>query len=102
MRRSNLLVVAGIGFFVVGVVVVALLARDNGSSNTSSPSGTVDVLVAKDDLAAGTNGDDVGTESLDHRVEDRPARLLQLARDGVGVDDHRTFLREHRRHRRLA
>ena len=58
MRRSNLLVVAGIGFFVVGVVVVALLARDNGSSNTSSPSGTVDVLVAKDDLGAGTNGDD--------------------------------------------
>ena len=58
MRRSNLLVIAGIGFFVVGVVVVALLARDNGGSSGASPSGTVDVLVAKDDIPAGTNGED--------------------------------------------
>ena len=58
VRRSNLLVVAGIGFFIVGVVVVALLARDNGSSNTAAPSGTVDVLVAKEDIAAGTNGEE--------------------------------------------
>lgn len=58
MRRSNLLVLAGIAFFVVGVVIVALLSRDNGGG-TSSAAGTVDVLVAKEDIQAGTNGDDV-------------------------------------------
>lgn len=58
MRRSNLLVVAGIAFFVVGVVIVALLSRDSGNGS-SRAAGTVDVLVAKEDIAAGTNGDDV-------------------------------------------
>src|SRR3954451_12391911 len=57
VRRSNLLVMAGIAFFVVGVIIVALLQRDSGSSSSSSSS-TVDVLVAKDDIAAGTNGED--------------------------------------------
>lgn len=58
MRRSNLLVLAGIAFFAVGVVIVALLSRDNGGSSPSA-AGTVDVLVAKEDIQAGTNGDDV-------------------------------------------
>ena len=53
-----MLVVAGIAFFVVGVIVVALLGRDNKSS-AATGSGTVDVLVAKEDVPAGTNGDDV-------------------------------------------
>jgi Flp pilus assembly protein CpaB len=56
VRRSNLLVIAGIAFFVVGVVIVALLSRDSGS--TSKAAGTVDALFAKDDIPAGTNGDD--------------------------------------------
>jgi Flp pilus assembly protein CpaB len=58
VRRSNLLVLAGIAFFIVGVAIVALLSRDNGSSSSTPAAGTVDVLVAKDDIAAGTNGDD--------------------------------------------
>lgn len=58
MRRSNLLVLAGIAFFVVGVVIVALLSRDDGNGS-ARPAGTVDVLIAKEDIAAGTNGDDV-------------------------------------------
>ena len=66
MRRSNLLVLAGIAFFVVGVVIVALLSRDNGSS--SKAAGTVDVLVAKEDIAAGTNGDDAITKVEVRRV----------------------------------
>lgn len=57
MRRSNLLVLAGIAFFAVGVVIVALLSRDSGNG-ASKAAGTVDVLVAKEDLPAGTNGDD--------------------------------------------
>jgi Flp pilus assembly protein CpaB len=58
VRRSNLLVLAGIAFFVVGVAIVALLSRDDGGG-TSKAAGTVDALFAKEDIAAGTNGDDV-------------------------------------------
>jgi Flp pilus assembly protein CpaB len=50
-------VFAGIAFFVIGVVIVALLSRDNGGNNTASGT-TVDVLVAKEDIAAGTTGED--------------------------------------------
>ena len=68
MRRSNLLVIAGIGFFIVGVAVVALLSRDSGSSKASAAPGTVDVLVAKEDLAAGSNGDDAIAKVEVHRI----------------------------------
>lgn len=68
MRRSNLLVIAGIGFFIVGVAVVALLSRDSGSSKASAAPGTVDVLVAKEDLAAGANGDDVMSKVVVQRI----------------------------------
>ena len=67
MRRSNLLVLAGIAFFVVGVVIVALLSRDNGNGS-AKPAGTVDVLVAKEDIAAGTNGDEAITKVEVRRV----------------------------------
>jgi Flp pilus assembly protein CpaB len=67
VRRSNLLVLAGIAFFVVGVVIVALLARDDGNG-TSRAAGTVDVLVAKEDIAAGTNGDDATSKVEVRRV----------------------------------
>ena len=68
MRRSNLLVIAGIGFFIVGVAVVALLSRDSGSTKASAAPGTVDVLVAKEDLPAGTNGDDAIAKVEVHRI----------------------------------
>jgi Flp pilus assembly protein CpaB len=60
VRRSNLLVVAGIAFFVVGVVIVALLQRNDSSSNNNSTGagGTVSVLFAKEDITAGTAGND--------------------------------------------
>jgi len=68
VRRSNLLVFAGIAFFVVGVAIVALLARDDNKGTSSSGSGTVDVLVAKEDIPAGTNGDDALTKVEIRRV----------------------------------
>jgi Flp pilus assembly protein CpaB len=67
VRRSNLLVLSGIAFFVVGVVIVALLSRDDGNG-TSRAAGTVDVLVAKEDIPAGTNGDDVTAKVEVRRV----------------------------------
>jgi Flp pilus assembly protein CpaB len=77
VRRSNVLVFAGIAFFVVGVIIVALLSRDD-SGASASPSGTVDVLVAKGDIAAGTNGDDATTMVEVRRVSssDRQADAL--------------------------
>jgi Flp pilus assembly protein CpaB len=67
VRRSNLLVLAGIAFFVVGVVIVALLSRDSGNGPARA-AGTVDVLVAKEDIPAGTNGDDAITKVEVRRV----------------------------------
>jgi Flp pilus assembly protein CpaB len=77
VRRSNLLVLAGIAFFVVGVVIVALLSRDNGNGS-SRAAGTVDVLIAKEDIPAGTNGDDVTSKVEVQRVNasDRQADAL--------------------------
>ena len=59
MRRPNQLVLAGIAFFVVGVVIVLIVGRDSGSSSSSASSQTVPVLVAKEDLAAGAKGTDI-------------------------------------------
>jgi Flp pilus assembly protein CpaB len=67
VRRSNLLVLAGIAFFVVGVAIVALLSRDDGNGS-SRAAGTVDVLIAKEDIAAGTNGDDATSKVEVQRI----------------------------------
>lgn len=58
-RRQNVLVLAGIAAFVIGMALVFVVLRDDDSagSNTGG-SDTVDVLVAKEDIAAGTKGDD--------------------------------------------
>ena len=60
----NLLVLVGVAFFVLGVIVVALLAQDNNDSSTKSAtnSNTVDVLEAKEDIPAGTKGEDATTK----------------------------------------
>jgi hypothetical protein len=47
-------------------------------------------------------GNDLGSEPLDHRVEDRLAGLLQGTGDGIGIDDHRTERREASRNRALS
>ena len=62
-RRWNVLVVAGIACFLVGVANVVLLARDDGSSPSSRPaSDTVPVLVAKEDIKSGTTGAEAATK----------------------------------------
>ena len=77
MRRSNLLVVAGIAFFVVGVVIVALLQRDD--SKRSSTGQTVDVLVAKDEIAAGTSGNDATSKVEIRRITSTEKRTDALS-----------------------
>lgn len=59
MRRSNQLVLAGIAFFIVGVVIVLLVARGNDSGSSATGANVkVPVLVATDNLAVGTKGAD--------------------------------------------
>lgn len=59
MRRSNQLVLAGIAFFIVGVVIVLLVARsDNSGSSATGTNVKVPVLVATDNLPVGTKGSD--------------------------------------------
>jgi Flp pilus assembly protein CpaB len=54
--RSNLLVVLGIAFFVVGGIIVFLLTDDDGGSGASRP---VPVVVSSVDVEAGTLANDL-------------------------------------------
>ena len=54
-NRSNLLVLLGIAFFVVGgIIVYVLTGDDNGSGSGSSTQGPVTVIVATADIPAGS------------------------------------------------
>ena len=57
-NRSNLLVLLGIAFFVVGGIIVYVLTSDDDSGGTSS-AGPVTVVVASRDIAPGSLADEV-------------------------------------------
>ena len=67
-QRSNLIILFGIAFFLVGGVIVFLVLNDEdeGGVGSSSSSGEaqVSVLVAKDDIAPNTLGSDVIADGL--------------------------------------
>ena len=56
-NRSNLLVLLGIAFFVVGGIIVYVLTNDNGSSHKAIAPGQTTVIVATHDIASGTKVD---------------------------------------------
>lgn len=58
-RRSNVLLLIGLAFFVVGAAVVFVALRDDDDSGGVSGPDKVEVVVAKESLVAGTLGDDV-------------------------------------------
>jgi pilus assembly protein CpaB len=60
-QRSNLLVLLGIAFFLIGGAIVYLVVRADGggSSASAADSGSVPVLVATADVAPGTLGADL-------------------------------------------
>lgn len=74
-NRSNLLVLLGIAFFVVGGIIVYVLTSDDdgGTPTASSP---VTVVVATHDIAPGTKADDA-IEQGDVKATKVPAGLLQ-------------------------
>lgn len=59
-RRSNLLVLLGIAFFVVGgLIVYLILTNDEDSGDGTGPVGPVSVLVGAQDIPAGSLADDL-------------------------------------------
>jgi Flp pilus assembly protein CpaB len=59
------MVLAGIAFFVVGASIVFLVSRNDTSGTSGAPQADeVDVVVAKDTISIGTNGDDVLSQNL--------------------------------------
>lgn len=58
-NRSNLLVLLGIAFFVVGGIIVYVLTNDDDGGGSASGSESVTVVVATTDIAAGSRADDV-------------------------------------------
>ena len=76
-RRSNLMVLLGLAFFVVGAAIVFIVVRDDGGDDGVG-SDTVQVLVAKEDLAAGA----VGEEILD-KVEVRNINVNRKLADAL-------------------
>ena len=58
-RRSNLLVILGIAFFLVGGVVVFLLTEDDDDGGGDGEAQPVTVVVATNDIPAGTLADDL-------------------------------------------
>ena len=57
-RRSNLLVLLGVGFFIAGTLVVYLLTKDD-SSSSSTDATPVKVVVGTNDIPAGALADDL-------------------------------------------
>lgn len=58
-NRSNLLVLLGIAFFVVGGVIVYLLTDEDDGGSTSDAAGPASVIVGSDDIPAGSLADDL-------------------------------------------
>jgi Flp pilus assembly protein CpaB len=58
-NRSNLLVLLGIAFFVVGGIIVYVLTSDDDDGSGASGSETVTVVVATKDIPAGSLANDV-------------------------------------------
>ncbi len=78
-RRSNLMVVLGVAFFVVGAAIVFLVAKDDDDGvGGSAAANRASVLVAKEDLASGQEGD-----SLFDKVELKEVRLVDRAADAL-------------------
>jgi len=77
--RSNLLVLLGIAFFVVGGVIVYLITNDDGDGGGSGSSESVQVVVATTDITAGSLADDLIEENKLREVKVDPTVLVSGA-----------------------
>jgi Flp pilus assembly protein CpaB len=68
-RRSNLLVLLGIAFFVVGGIIVYLLTNDSDDGPTSGATAPVSVVVGTEDIPAGSLADELITAGKLQAIE---------------------------------
>lgn len=74
-RRSNLLVLLGIAFFIVGSLTVYLLTKDDGGGSPSGATAPVTVVVGTEDIPVGSLADDLITAGKLKTIEALPAQL---------------------------
>lgn len=89
--RSNLLVLLGVAFFVVGGVIVYLLTDDDGSSG-SGERAPVTVVVATEDVQAGSLADDLIEAGRLREVEVAVQELLPGAAQSINQLAGGTFI----------
>jgi Flp pilus assembly protein CpaB len=84
-RRSNLLVLLGIAFFVVGAVIVYLLTNDDSNNGgTNAATAPVTVIVGTEDISAGTMADDLIAAGKLKTVEIPASQLSPGAIQSIG------------------
>ncbi len=91
-QRSNLIILFGIAFFIVGGAIVFLVLNDDddgGSASSSTPGAAkVTVLVANGDIAANTLGSDViANGQLDSMEVDAGAQPVGALTSATGLDN---------------
>ncbi len=74
-QRSNLLVLLGIAFFIVGGVIVYLITNDDDDGGSGSPA-NVQVVVATTDISAGDLADDLIAENKLRAIEVQATQLV--------------------------
>jgi Flp pilus assembly protein CpaB len=89
-NRSNLLVLIGIAFFVVGGIIVYVLTKDDGSSS-SSP-GKVTVVVGTQDIPAGATAKDLLANNHLKEEQVPTAQLVPGAVQSLNQLDGATFI----------
>ena len=90
-NRSNLLVLLGIAFFVVGGIIVYVLTKDDGSSSSSSP-GEVTVVVGTQDIPAGATAKDLVAANQLKEEQVPQAQLVPGAIQSLNQLDGATFI----------
>ena len=90
-NRSNLLVLLGIAFFVVGGIIVYVLTNDDDGGNTSSNS-PVKVIVAATDIPAGSLADEMIDQGNLKEEEVAPNQLVSGAVQSINQLRGATFV----------
>ena len=79
--RSNLLVLLGIAFFVVGGLIVYLITSDDDDGGGAGGGGKVTAVVATTDISAGDTADELIEEN---KLEERQIEPEQLVTGAIG------------------
>jgi len=91
-RRSNLLVLLGIAFFLVGGLLVYLLTDEDGEGGGGGEAQPVTVVVATEDVSAGTLADDLIESGRLQTIEVDASQVIPGAVQSVNQLTGATFI----------